>query len=61
MYTVRVEGLSRDVDYLILYLILTCNDENSVAAADCVTHRKFLQATIAFILKVRGVNIITST
>ena len=54
-------GLSVDVDYLVKYLILTFDDKTSVAIAERVMHQKVLHATIKFILKVRGVNVITST
>ena len=53
--------MSIDVDDLVLYFIGPCDYKTSVAADDCVTHRKGLQETIPFILKIRGVNVITST
>ena len=53
--------MSGNEDDLALYLIVTCNDNTSVAAAESVTHRNVLQATVTFLLKFRGVNIITST
>ena len=49
------------MDDQFTYLIVTCNDETSVAAADCVIQIKVLQETVAFILKVRGVNVIRIT
>ena len=49
------------MDYLVKYLILTFDDKTSVAIAERVMHQKVLHATIKFILKVRGVNVITST
>ena len=60
-YTVRREGLSGELDYLVTYIIVTCNDDTSVATAELVTHRKGLQDKITFILKVGEVNVITST
>ena len=49
------------VDDLVTYLIVTYNNETSVAAAECVTHQKVLHATATFILKIRGIIVITST
>ena len=60
-YTVRGELLSGDVDDIFTYLVVACYDDTSVAASDRVAHRKGLQATFAFSLKVRGVNVITCT
>ena len=60
-YKVRGEGLYCKVDDLVTYLIVTWDDETSVATAECVMHRKGLQATVKFILNVRWVNGITST
>ena len=42
------------MDCLVTYLIVMNNDEISIAAAERLTHRKFLQGTAAFIFKVRG-------
>ena len=53
--------MSGKLDDIFTYLIVTFNDDTSVAAAECVTHRKFLQATVAFLLKVGGVKVISST
>ena len=61
MYAVRLEGLSSQVYDLAIYLVVTCNGETYVAAAEPVTHRNFLQSTVAFILEVRGVKVITCT
>ena len=52
-YTVGGEGLSSEVDDLITYLIVTCDDKTSVAADKRVTHRKGLHATVTFIMEVR--------
>ena len=41
-YAVSGEGLSGKVDYLITYLNVACDYKASVAAAECVTHRKVL-------------------
>ena len=60
-YKVRVEGLYEEVDDLVMYIIVTCDENASVAAADRVMHRNNLQANIKFIFKVRSVNIITRT
>ena len=49
------------MDNLVTYLIVTFNDETSVAASDHVTHRKGQQETVAFILQVGRVTIIKST
>ena len=61
VYKLRVEGLSVDVDNLVMYLIVTCNNETSVDTAEHVMHRKGLQSNVTFLLKVRDVNVITST
>ena len=58
-YTLRGEGFYGEVDDLVTYIIVTCNGDTSVSAADHVTHRKGLQETVIFYLKVRGVNVIT--
>ena len=55
------EGFYGKVNDLFTYLIVTCDDETSVAAAERVTHRKCLQTTVAFSLEVRGANVITCT
>ena len=57
----RGEGLSFDVDDLVTYLIVTCDDETSVRTAQCVMHRKDFHATAVFVLEVREVNLVTST
>ena len=57
----RVESLSVKVDDLVPYIIVACNDETSVAVSERVTHRKGLNTAVAFLLKFRGVNFITST
>ena len=49
------------MDNLVMYLIVTCDDETSVSTYERVMHRRFLQATITFLLKVSGVNFITRT
>ena len=43
------------------YLIGMCDYETSVRADQHVMHRKVLHATVAFVLEVRGVEVITST
>ena len=53
--------MTGELDYLVTYIIVTCNDDTSVATAELVTHRKGLQDKITFILKVGEVNVITST
>ena len=57
----RGEGLSVNVGDLVTYLIVMCNDESSISSDRIATHRKVLQATVTFSLKVRGVNFITLT
>ena len=54
-------GLYSEVDDLVPYPIVMCDEETSVAAAERVMHKKGLQATVKFILNVRWVNGITST
>ena len=41
------------MDDIVTYLIMTCNYNTSVSAADNVTHRKGLHATFTFTFKVR--------
>ena len=60
-YSVRVEYLYCEVDDLVMYLIVMCNEKTSVGAAQRVTHQKYLHATVAFVLGVRWVNVVTST
>ena len=59
VYTVKVEGLSGEVNDIIKYLILKCNDNTSIASSEVLTHRKGMQATATFLLNVRAVNVIT--
>ena len=61
MYAVRGEGLSGKMDDLVTYIIVTCDDDTYVDASKGLTHRKGPQATIKFLLKVRGFNVISST
>ena len=61
MYVGRRKVLSSQVNYLVMYRIVTCGDDKSIATAERVMHRKYLQATITFILKVRGLNVIMCT
>ena len=49
------------MDDLVPYLIATCDENISIAAAECMTHQKGLHSTIAIILEVMGVNVITRT
>ena len=42
-YAERWEVLSDEVDDLVTYLIVTCNDKTSVASDERMTHRKGLQ------------------
>ena len=53
--------MSGKLDDLITYIIVTCDAKTSVTASGRVRHRKYLQTTVKFILKVRGVNVIAST
>ena len=49
------------VDDIVIYLIVMYDSKTYVAAAERVTHQKFLHANVTFLLEVRGVNIILST
>ena len=60
MYSVRGEVSSGKADDLCTYLIVMFNYETSVAVSERVMHKKGLQETVTFLLKVRGVNVITS-
>ena len=53
--------MSVEVDNLVTYLIVICNNKTSSDAAERVMCRKVLQVTITFILNVRGVNVLTIT
>ena len=54
MYSVRGEVLSGKVYDIVTYIIVTCDDENSVTTSDRATQRKFLRATVTFIFKGGG-------
>ena len=60
-YTVRGNVFYGKVDYLIIYLVLTCNDETSVDAAESLMHIKGQQSPVKLSLKARGVGGITCT
>ena len=47
-YAVRVKGMSGELDYLVTYLVMICNDKTSVATDELVMQRKGLQATVVF-------------
>ena len=49
------------MDDLVTYIIVACNENNSVGAAQRVTHKKDLHATVEYFLGVRWVNVVTST
>ena len=53
--------MSGEVDDLITYLVVICNEKTYVAAAELVTHIQGLQETVKFLLKVRRFNVITYT
>ena len=42
-----------------MHLIMTCNDDPSVSAANSVTYVRIMRANIVFFIKVRGGNIVT--
>ena len=46
---------------IVIYLVVTCDEYTSDASAERVKHRKGLQATVTFSLKVRGVSVIIHT
>ena len=52
MYTVRGEGSSCNIEELVLYLIMTYDDEPFIPAAKSVTYGKRLRSTIVFYIKV---------
>ena len=49
------------VDNLVMYLIVTCDDETTVRAAQRVAHQKGLHTTVKMILGAIGVNVVMST
>ena len=53
--------LSGKVDDIDTYPIVMLNDKTSVSVAECVMHRKGLQATFTFTLQFSGVIVITCT
>ena len=61
MYTVRGESFLCRVDYIVTYLVVTCDDESTIRAAQRVMHRRGFHATVAFVLDIGGVNVVTST
>ena len=61
MYVVRKEILFCKVDDLIKYLIVMCDDDTAIRADHRVTGRKVLHVTIALVLEVRGVKVVTIT
>ena len=61
MYVVRKEILFCKVDDLIKYLIVMCEDDTAIRADHRVTGRKVLHVTIALVLEVRGVKVVTIT
>ena len=56
-----LEVLYGEVYDLVMYISVTCDDDTYVAAAERVTHIKVMDSTVTFILKLGGVNVITST
>ena len=54
MYIFKGEGLSGEVDNIVTYLVVTCDEKTSVAAAERVTNLKGLQATVTFSLNDGG-------
>ena len=60
-YSVIVEGLSCEVDNIITYIIVTCDDKISVREAHRVMHQNGLYVTVAFVLEVWGFIVVTST
>ena len=50
-----------EVDDLVAYIIVTCDDETPIRADQHVMYRKGLHATVALILDVRGFNVVTIT
>ena len=47
--------------YLVIYPIVTFDEDTYIREDQLVAHRKVLHATDTFILEVRGVNVVTST
>ena len=58
MYGVRGEGYMREVEELVMHLIMTYGYNHPVAEAKSVTYRKLLREAIAFLKKVRGGSIV---
>ena len=57
----RGEGLSCEVDDIVMYLIVTCDCDTSVWTDQRLMHQKGLHATVTFILEDRGDKVVTST
>ena len=47
--------------YLVMYPIVMFDEDTYIREDQLLAHRKGLHATVAFILEVRGVNVVTST
>ena len=61
MYVVRGEILFCEVYNFFTYLVVACNDNSGIRADQHVTHQNKIHATVAFILKIGGVNLVLST
>ena len=48
-YAVRVKLVYGEVDDLVAYLVIMCNDKTSIATDERVMQRKGLQATVFFL------------
>ena len=48
MDTVRGEGLSIEVEYLIIHFIATCDDESYLDAAKYVTNGEGVRVSVTF-------------
>ena len=57
----RGEGLLCALEKLINQLVVMCNDNPYMSAANSITYEKGLISTITFILKVKGNKIVTCT
>ena len=54
-YTVRGEGLPSEVEELVIYFVVICDYEASIAAAQSMTYGEGCGAAVSFFLQVWGV------
>ena len=61
MYVERLESLFCNVDDIVTYIIVTCNEKAAIRVDQRVTHQKHLHATVGLVFEIGGLNVVTST